>query len=223
MEWFVPMSATKYKQTIKWGQMLRVWEEECYMTSGAHWSWCSGTFLEGLAVHMLIQQLEMTHCYRCIDSTLQDTACKQCFLIKGVALLPVKDSYQKDVMVHPAELCALDAYAVRHFHLASPPCIHTNTLPNLNMCCSWLNLQDDQTLTLLQRTPASESNCAAPYITSPLWRLSGTGNALLCIAVLLCRSIYPLQYPTYTRFILVKPNLRVNSCTHTHMWCRSYL
>lgn len=35
-----------------------------------------------------------------------------------------------------------------------------------------------------------------PYITSPQWRPSGTGNSLLCIAVLLCRSISALQRGT---------------------------
>lgn len=70
-------------------------------------------------------------------------------------------------------------------------------------------------VTLLQRTPASKSNCAAPYITSPLWRLSGTGNSLLCIAVLLSRVVSALQSPRHYRVSCAGPDITANSCIHS--------
>lgn len=95
--------------------------------------------------------------------------------------------------------------------LTLSPCISTlhprKHFTTLNIADLVMNRTSGKTvLTLLQRTPASKSNCAAPYITSPLWRLSGTGNSLLCIAVLLSRAISALQSPRHSRFTLAIPD-----------------
>lgn len=79
------------------------------------------------------------------------------------------------------------------FHLASPPCTHRNSL--ISTCAAWeaKNLLSTNTAHSKKTTTTAHQ---PPYITSPQWRPSGTGNSLLCIAVLLCRSISALQRGT---------------------------
>lgn len=146
---------------------------------------------------------------------------------KGVAL---SNTFPNRCHNGSTALCALDASSIRHFHLESPPCIHWCTFFLKHVLQSFhseLNLKSEaqsQTALTLSQSSVFQSNCAVPYITSPLWRLSGTGNSLLCIAVLQSRSISTLHLSKLPRFILTSPDTKRQLChARARLRCRSYL
>lgn len=112
-------------------------------------------------------------------------------------------------MTHPAAPCALDARIAQYLTLS--PCVSlqasTRHALTLRMCCPALQTEKLKPLLFflfcLHQTSAhlahslSESHCAAADITPAQWRPSGTGNALLCNAVLPSRSIPAPQSSTH--------------------------
>lgn len=112
----------------------------------------------------------------------------------------------KETMTHPAPSCALETYNMIFFTLRPLP---ARTEAVLSQQCAIRGLR----CCVRRENLFIKSICASaprpPYIPSPQWRPSGTGNSLLCIAVLLCRSISAPQRRTHSAFFSPSPDTRV--------------
>lgn len=122
----------------------------------------------------------------------------------------------KETMTHPAPACALETYNMILFTLR-PLSARTETVLSQH---PWIKVLRETRKPLYEKHLRITPHPPTPNIPSAQWRPSGTGNSLLCIAVLLRRSISAPQRRTHC-FFLTKS--RHKSHPRSHMWSRSYL
>lgn len=186
-----------------------------YICTYIHWQFCprrqgvemSGCLFQTNTIIQLVysQNIHFTLKHKLFHispkSTKLDKRDSVLFIFKGDALLLMEDRQLFTKRNYDASSTLLRPWNLQYdiFHLASPPCTHRNT-PVIAVCYPWIKVLRET------RKPLYKKHLRISLL--PQWRPSGTGNSLLCIAVILCRSISAPQRRTHC-FFSPSPDIRV--------------